>query len=169
VGFILSANDPKPIWRRMLSAPVVSILIAVPLNWLRVEEFLPNFAFESISLLGQCAIPLGLLLIGATFADLAKGARLFDRIKVPAAATVLRLGLFPLAFILVAFLLPFSVELKAVIIVQAAMPCAVFPIVLARHFDGSPEIALKTVLATTIVSFVTIPLWISLGLHLLEL
>ncbi len=169
VGFILSANDPKPVWRRLLSAPVISILVAVPLNWLRADQYLPNFAFESIDLLGKCAIPLGLLLIGATFADLAKGVRIFERMHVPIYAAILRMGLFPLVFIFFAFLFPFSTELKEVMIVQAAMPCAVFPIVLARHFDGSPEVALKVVLATTLVSFITIPLWISFGMHLLDL
>jgi len=169
VGFILSANDPKPIWRRLLSAPVIAILVAVPMNWLRVDQYLPNFAFESINLLGQCAIPLGLLLIGATFADLAKGVRLFERLRIPLYAILIRLVIFPIVFIFFAFLFPFSNELKAVMIVQAAMPCAVFPIVLARQFDGSPEIALKVVLTTTLVSIATIPLWIAFGLHLLDL
>ncbi len=169
VGFILSANDPKPIWRRIFSAPVISILIAVPLNLLKIDQRLPNFIVEAIRMLGQCAIPLGLLLIGATFADLAKGVRMLDRIRIPLIAAALRMGIFPAAFIFFAFLFPFSPELKQVIIVQAAMPCAVFPIVLARHFDGSPEVALKVVLGTTLVSLVTIPLWISLGLKVLGL
>jgi hypothetical protein len=169
VGFILSANDPKSIWRRIFSAPVISILIAVPLNLLRVDQHLPNFAFEAINMLGKCAIPIGLLLIGATFADLAKGVQMLDRIRIPLTASVLRMGVFPVAFIFFAFLFPFSPELKQVIIVQAAMPCAVFPIVLARHFDGSAEVALKVVLGTTLVSFLTIPLWISLGLKVLDL
>jgi len=169
VGFILSANDPKPMWRRLLSAPVITILVAVPLNWLRVDQHMPNFAFASIDLLGKCAIPLGLLVIGATFADLAKGVRLFERIQIPIYATIIRLGIFPVILIFFAFLFPFPTELKAVMVVQAAMPCGVFPIVLARQFDGSPEIALKVVLTTTIVSFATIPLWIAFGLHLLDL
>jgi predicted permease len=169
VGYILSANDPKPIWRRLLSAPVIAILIAVPLNWLRVDEHLPNFAFESIDLMGKCAIPLALLIIGATFADLAKGVRIFDRLRIPITAVIIRLGIFPVILIFFAFLFPFSNELKAVMVVQAAMPCGVFPIVLARQFDGSPEVALKVVLATTIVSFATIPLWITFGIHLLDL
>ncbi|MDQ8193539.1 AEC family transporter [Coraliomargarita sp. SDUM461004] len=169
VGYILSANDPKPIWRRLLSAPVIAILVAVPLNWLRVDQHLPNFAFESIDLLGKCAIPLALLLIGATFADLAKGVRIFDRLRIPITSVIIRLGIFPVILIFFAFLFPFPTELKAVMVVQAAMPCGVFPIVLARQFDGSPEVALKVVLATTIVSFVTIPLWISFGVRLLGL
>jgi predicted permease len=65
--------------------------------------------------------------------------------------------------------LPLPTELKCVIAVQAAMPCGVFPIVLARHFDGSPEVALKVVLGTTIISFLTIPLWIAFGIKLLDL
>ena len=169
VGFILSTNDPKPVWKRLLSAPVISILIAVPMNWLRIDQHLPNFAYESIDLLGKCAIPLGLLVIGATFADLAKGVKLFERMQIPITAIVIRLGIFPVILIFFAFLFPFPTELKAVMVVQAAMPCGVFPIVLAKQFDGSPEVALKVVLATTIVSFLTIPLWIAFGLRLLDL
>ncbi|PXA04876.1 transporter [Coraliomargarita sinensis] len=167
VGFILSANDPKSIWRRILSGPVIAILIGAPLNLMRADQHVPNFVLETIDLFGQCAIPLGLILIGATFADLAKGAKLREGIRVPVAACALRLGVFPVIFILFAFLFPLPVELKRVLIIQAAMPCAVFPIVLARHFDGSPEVAFKVVLSTTVVSLITIPIWISLGLALI--
>ncbi len=168
VGFILSANDPKSLWKRIFSGPVIAILVAVPMNWLGLDERMPNFAFESVNLLGQCAIPLGLILIGATFADLAKLSELVDRIRIPVAACLLRLGIFPVAFLVFAWLLPFSIELKQVMIIQAAMPCAVFPIVLTRHFDGSPDVALKVVLATTAVSFLTIPLWVMLGVQVLN-
>jgi predicted permease len=169
VGFILSRNDPKSIWKRVLSGPVIAILIAVPMNYCKLDQHLPNFALETINLLGQCAIPLGLILIGATFADLSQGVRMTDRLKIPAAASVLRLAICPAAFLLIALILPLSEQLKCVLAVQAAMPCAVFPIVLARHFDGSPEVALKVVLGTTLLSFITIPLWISIGMQLLDL
>lgn len=168
VGFILSANDPKSLWRRVFSAPVIAILIAVPLNWLKVDLILPHFCFETLNLLGTCAIPLGLILIGATFADLSQGARLFNRIHIPVTASILRLGIFPIIFLFFVATFPFSQELKQVLIVQAAMPCAVFPIVLTRHFDGSAEVALKVVLSTTLISLITIPIWISVGLKVLE-
>ena len=169
VGFILSRNDPKSIWKRVFSGPVIAILIAVPMNYFKLDQHLPNFALETINLLGQCAIPIGLILIGATFADLSKGVRMTDRLKIPITASILRLGIFPAAFLFIALILPLSTELKCVLAVQAAMPCAVFPIVLARHFDGSPEVALKVVLGTTLLSFLTIPLWISIGMKLLDL
>lgn len=169
VGFILSPNDPKTIWRRIFSGPVIAILIGAPLNLLAVDEHLPDAVFESINMLGRCAIPIGLILIGATFADLARGGQRFDQLQIPAAACILRLGVLPAAFLLAAVILPLPMELKAVMLVQAAMPCAVFPIVLARHFDGSPEVALKVVLSTTVVSLLTIPLWITVGLKVVGL
>lgn len=169
VGYILSRNDPKSIWKRVFSGPVVAILIAVPMNYFKVDQHLPNSALETINLLGQCAIPLGLILIGATFMDLAKEMKLTSRLNIPITASVLRLGILPAAFLFIAFILPLPTELKCVIAVQAAMPCGVFPIVLARHFDGSPEVALKVVLGTTIISFLTIPLWIAFGIKLLDL
>ncbi|NQY32608.1 MAG: AEC family transporter [Coraliomargarita sp.] len=168
VGFILSPNDPKGIWRRVLSGPVIAICIAVPLNLVGMHERIPEFALDSVSLLGQCAIPIGLLLIGATFADIAHKEAIFSRIRIPIAACSLRLGLLPFCFLLFAWLLPISPELKRVIMIQAAMPCGVFPIVLARYFDGSPEVAFKVVFGTTVISFLTIPLWIALGMNLLE-
>ena len=169
VGFILSRNDPKSIWKRVFSGPVIAILIAVPMNYFKIDQHLPNSALETINLLGQCAIPLGLLLIGATFMDLAKEMKITSRVNIPITASVLRLGILPAAFLFIAFTLPLSTELKCVIAVQAAMPCGVFPIVLARHFDGSAEVALKVVLGTTLLSFLTIPLWIAIGIKLLDL
>ena len=53
--------------------------------------------------------------------------------------------------------------------VLPALSGGVFPIVLARHFDGSPEVALKVVLGTTLLSLLTIPLWIGIGMKLLDL
>ena len=169
VGFILSPSDPKSIWKRVFSGPVIAILVAVPMNYFKVDQHLPNSALETIDLLGQCAIPLGLILIGATFMDLAKETKITSRLNISITASVLRLGILPAAFLFIAFILPLSTELKCVIAVQAAMPCGVFPIVLARHFDGSPEVALKVVLGTTIISFLTIPLWIAIGMKLLDL
>lgn len=134
VGFILSRNDPKSIWKRVFSGPVIAILIAVPMNYFKIDQHLPNSALETVNLLGQCAIPLGLLLIGATFVDLAKEMKISSRLKIPITASVLRLGILPAAFLFIAFILPLSTELKCVIAVQAAMPCVVFPIILMASF-----------------------------------
>jgi predicted permease len=57
-----------------------------------------------------------------------------------------------------------SLELKQVILIQAAMPAGILPIVLARHYGGDASVAVKVVLVTTLCSIVTMPFWIRIGL-----
>lgn len=167
IGFILSVHDSKPIWKRILSGPVIAILIAVPLNSLGWSAALPPFFYSTVELLGGCAIPVGLLLIGATIADLSQKIQWRARCEYIFYGISLRMLLLPSLVILTAWCLPFSIELKRVMVIQGAMPCAIFPIVLARHFGGAPEIALKVALSTTALSLITIPLWVAFGLCLI--
>lgn len=60
--------------------------------------------------------------------------------------------------------MPCPIELKRVLVVQAAMPSAVLPITVARHYGGIPVTAVQIVLGTTAISVFTCPLWIRAGL-----
>jgi predicted permease len=114
--------------------------------------------------LAVCAIPLGLVLIGVTLANfIDEPSALFDS-KVSLGAIVLRQGILPLGFLALAKYLPFSIELKRVIVVQGAMPAAVFPIVLAQHYGGRPLTAVQVVLGTQAAAIVITPLWLRAGL-----
>ena len=169
VGFLLSPKEPRSLLKRIINAPVVAIVAAVWINYLGLDRGLPEFVFKTIRLLGQCTIPLGLILIGAIFADLRTSVKIFTRIHITLMANVIRIAVLPLIFLTFAFLLPLSTELKQVIVIQAAMPCAVFPIVLTQYYSGSSDVAFKAVLSTTIVSIFTMPIWIKVGIEILGL
>ena len=79
------------------------------------------------------------------------------------------LSFVPVLFLAAAKFLPASTELKRVIAIESAMPAAVFPIVMARHYAGDPPTAMRVVIGTTVVGLVTIPLWIRFGMHWLGL
>jgi predicted permease len=103
-------------------------------------------------------------MIGVSLAGyLAEPRNLFPP-RIALGSCALRLGLMPVAILCVAYWVPCPVELKRVLVVQAAMPAAVFPIVLARHYGGQPLVAVQVVLATTALGLLVIPLWLSLGL-----
>jgi hypothetical protein len=72
--------------------------------------------------------------------------------------------LLPVFFLLLARWLPCPIELRHVIIVQAAMPCAVIPVILAKHYEGNASVAFRIVLATSLAGLLTIPLWLRLGM-----
>jgi predicted permease len=137
------------------------------LNLMHAGEWLPTFVTGTAHLLGAAAIPLGLLLSGASFADLITGESLRGGMKTFTAGALMRLGLLPVLFLLAAHFLPVSLELKRVLIVQAAMPSAIVPIILTRHYGGDTAAALRVVLGTTLLALLTLPWWLRAGLALL--
>jgi len=152
-------------WRKIVNAPLVAIVLAVALNALGWDTLVPRVILTAVHWLGQCAIPMALLLIGAIVADHLHEFRTASGGRVIGTAVLLRIGVLPALFLLLAKYLPASVELKRVIVLEAAMPAAVFPIVMARHYQGDPAIAMRVVIGTSVVGLVTIPLWIRLGMH----
>jgi predicted permease len=160
---LLTGLDKAP-WRLALNAPVLTILISLLLNFTGLHAHVPQVAHNTFAMLGACAVPLAVLLIGASIADLwGQGAMQW---KVAVVSPILRLGVIPVAFLLAAYHLPISLDLKRVIVVQGAMPSAVFNIMIARLYGGQASTAVQVVMATTIVSCVTTPLVIAWGLKL---
>lgn len=151
--------------RRVLNGPVLGILAALTANVVQGGAWFPGPWREAIHLVGQASIPIGLMLIGASFFDFFGHVAWRRNGRALTAACLVRLGLMPLVFLAVAAWLPLSDDLRRVIAVQAAMPSAVFPLVMARIYGGDAPLALLVILGTTLVSLATMPLWIAAGLR----
>ena len=152
-------------WRRLVNPPAVAVVAGVLLNLSGAAPYIPGFIAKGLSMLGQCAIPLALLLIGATIADNFQSAQWHKSASVVIVSCVLRLGLLPIVALAGAYWLPVSHELKQVLVLEGAMPAAMFPIVITRYYQQDVPTALRAVIGTSIVSLVTIPLWVWLGLR----
>ena len=165
VGILmLSGLSLQAGWRKLVNAPVFALIAAVLGNTLDLGRFLPSVATDVIHMSAACAIPLGLLLIGATLMEyLSRPRELFD-LRVTVASSLLRLGVLPILFLMMAKWLPCSVEVKQVIIVQAAMPAGILPLVIAKHYGGRTLTAVQIVIGTTVLGVFLIPLWLRAGL-----
>ncbi len=150
-------------WRLALNPPVMAILFSLLLNFTGLHAWVPDVAHNTLGMMGACAVPLSVLLIGASIHDVWGQEAM--RWSVAVLAPVLRLALIPLAFLACAQWLPVTQELRNVLIVQGAMPSAVFNIVIARHYGGHAPTAVQCVLATTLVSLLTTPLVLAWALR----
>jgi predicted permease len=166
---LLTGQRPGRDWRQIVNAPLVAILLAVALNACGGDRYVPALLLTAIHWLGACAVPMALVLIGAVIADHLHEFHSASGWRVIVAAVLLRNGVLPVMFLLLASVIPASVELKRVMALQAAMSSAVFPIILARHYGGDAPTAMRVVLGTTVVGFISIPLWIRFGLEFLGL
>jgi predicted permease len=167
VGILLltGVGSVKLVLQRVVNPPLIALGLALALTWSGAFPLLPQWIPVTIEMLGNCAIPLGLLLAGAAIRDLFRQGGLLQEPLWPMAAIGLRLGLLPALFVAAAAFSPWMGEdLRRVLVVQAAMPAGIFPIVLARHYGGDPTVAVRVVIATTLAAALTLPLWIRYGL-----
>ncbi len=142
------------------------LTLKLPLLWsiaaglaLRTLPFKIPFQLDSsIQQLGQAAIPLALIMLGIELADTS-----FRLGKKEALAAFIRLAIAPL----IAYLVGRSVNLSTldlqVLVIQSAMPTAVSTLVLVTEFGGDAAWVARTIVVSTIISFMTLPLvfWMS--------
>ncbi len=161
----LTQGSEKRDWRQAINPQVVTIPSAMILNAVGAEHWIPAAVDSTFHLLGVCAVPLGLLMSGALIADHINFPALKRGTRTILLATLVRVIMLPVLILTIAAFGPFDKDLKVILVLQAAMPAAIFPIVVTKVHDGDVPTALQVVLGTSLVGLLAIPLWISFGLH----
>ncbi|MBI5688566.1 MAG: AEC family transporter [Verrucomicrobia bacterium] len=161
---VLSGQSLREGWRKLGSPIVITLGVAVACNLGGLTPHLPKVLLDVVHSLALCGIPLGLLMTGVSLAAQLGTASAWFEARVSTAALALRLGVLPVVILLLARYLPCSVELKRVLIVQAAMPAAMVSVIIARLYGGQPRTAMQIVLGTTVLGVFVIPLWLKAGL-----
>lgn len=162
---LMPGGQAKGDWKKiLLSPPIVSVAAGIALNAMGAARWVPQAVDGAWHMLGVCAVPVGLLVTGAVLADHMRPGMLRSGWDTISLALVLRLGLLPVLILSLALFLPLDPALRTVLVVQSAMPSAVFPVVLAKMHGGHMPTALRVVLATSIASLVTIPFWLGWAL-----
>lgn len=150
VGMMLSGAVQS--WRRLLLNPVI-VSLGVALAVLLLDLQLPRWIANTVDLLGSLSIPMMLLTLGVSLATIrlqqvGRGMWLGGlRILCGAVigwAIALALDLPPLA--------------QGVLVMQSAMPVAVFNYLFAVKAGRSPETVASLVICSTLLSFLLIPL-----------
>jgi predicted permease len=138
--------------RQMVRTPLVhAVALALLLQLSGIA--LPRWAANTTELLGDCAVPLMLLSLGVALARLRIAG-----LGRALAMSALRLSLGFVVGLTVATVLGLEGTLRGVVILEAAMPVAVFNYLWAVRYDTAPEEVAGMVLGSTVLSFVTLPL-----------
>ncbi len=155
--------------KRLFSPPIVSVLSAMAIHYAKLGWLIPPSVDESLSMLGRCAIPLAILMIGVTMGRSLDEEKVNNWLRVSFLACFIRLGLLGGGIVALAVFFPMNDDFRAMLVIQGAMPAAVFPITLTRLYGGQAAIAICVVLSTSVVSLLTAPFVIRWGLAAFEI
>jgi len=161
VGVMIMSGDRGIPWRKLVNGPVIAVIVGLLLVALGWDVHCVGPARKAMSMIGVGAFPLAILITGCTIMDLVVAEK--PSLKIILGSSLVRLVLAPIAFLTAAKYLPIATELRQVIVVQAAMPAAMTPIMLARLYGGRPAIAVQIVVFTTALSLLSLPWIITLG------
>ncbi len=167
VGVMLMSGEGGIPWKRLVNGPIIAVAIGLTLVALGVDDKVTGPIRTAMSMIGIGAFPLAIVITGATIMDLVGTEK--PSWKIMVASCLVRLFIAPVVILLCAKFIPMAVELKQILVVQAAMPAALVPILLARLYGGRPAVAVQIVVATTVVSIFTLPCIIFYGVKFLEL
>lgn len=167
IRILTGRAEDKP-WKQFINPPLITLIIAIPILITSSQSYIPSPIMNTVDALAASAIPLGLLAIGATLVDLGKAALNTIRLKPCIWSIMMRCGILPVFFITLAVFVPLTRELQNVLLLQAAMPCAIFPIVICKHYSSDSSLSFQIVIATTLAGALTIPAWLHFGLNLIS-
>lgn len=166
IGVVIISGKREGMWRRLINGPTVAIIAGLALNFTSGHEHIPLVATKAMGQLGLCTIPVSLLLVGVSLAGVVMSGKWLSGWRIPVGAITVRFLVMPIFFLLAARLLSFSQPLMLIMLVEAAMPAAVFPIVIAKHFGGKPAVAVEIVVFTTVASLALTPAILTLAIWL---
>ena len=144
----------------------VKLTLKLPIFWAAIAGFalrllaikVPENIYLTVNQLGMASISLGLLILGKQLAVTSPKIGFYE-----IAASSLRLLLAPL----VAYGVGRALHLQGldlqVLILQSSMPVAVSSLIMVTEFGGNPALVARTVVVSTLLSFLTLPLVINLS------
>jgi predicted permease len=154
IGQMLAAGTVN--WKALARMPMLyAITIGLVGSYFHLTP--PTWFGNTISLIGGLAIPIMLLMLGGTLARLQ-----IATLSRAAGLSALRIGTGAIVGVIVADLFGLQETAKAVLILQCAMPVAVYCYLYAERWQCEPEEVAGLVFLSTAASIITVPVLLSI-------
>lgn len=149
-----SDGDKVSLQHVLLNPPIIGLVVAVPIMLFQIP--LPHYINETVTMLSNCLAPLGMMVTGMSIADynlreLLSGYQAF-------LISALRLLAIPAGCALIMRAIGISDVALATCTLAIAMPVAASCSLLAQKYDGNTKFAAQSVLISTLLSILTLPL-----------
>ncbi|HOW35103.1 MAG TPA: AEC family transporter [Candidatus Omnitrophota bacterium] len=142
----------------LLVSPLGAVLISLLLIALGLQRFIPDILLKPVKMLGDCALPLAMVVVGGNLARIA----ISEGNKKDISWVVLgKLLLLPLLALLFTSAFQIKGLIGFLIVLEAAVPSATSLSVVSRHYKTEDKFINQGIFFTYIASLITIPIFLS--------
>lgn len=135
---------------------IIGILLGVPFSLFHIS--IPEIPAKTIQYIAQTATPVALIAIGAGFNMKAA----LEKMRPAIVASVMKLIIFPCIYIPVAIKMGFAPSELAAILIMTGSPSTVTCYIMAKNMDNDEVLTSNTIVLTTLLSSITITVWVYL-------
>jgi hypothetical protein len=155
IAIFTQSTDWKATTKKVITHPC--ILACIVGMVLMITQWAPPAVItKTITTIGNCNTALSMMVIGMILAD-ADVRKMFDREVLT--YSLLRLILMPLTLYVVCLALKLPYLVTGVCVILTAMPAGATTSILASKYGCDEVFATRLVVASTVLSMITIPLW----------
>lgn len=144
----------------IFSPPVIATLAAFLFIILGIDKFIPQAVLRPIKLLGDCAVPLAMMIVGGSLAQI--DIRTKKNWNLILNMALAKLIIMPALFLGIILIFNMGAAMGLLLIMEAAMPPATSLVLINRHYGLKEEVINQGVFFGHFVSIITIPLFLSL-------
>lgn len=162
VILVFNANTQKKEYGKIKNAAIniaknpiiIGILVGLVFSLIDIE--LPTILNRTVDYVARTATPIALLVVGAGF----KFGEAIRKIGPAIGASFIKLIGLPLVFLPIAYKIGFAPSEMVAILIMLASPTTVSCYIMAKNMDNDADLTSNVIVITTLLSSVTLTLWI---------
>ena len=144
--------------KKLASPPIIGMALGMAAVFFEIQ--VPDFVLKPLSMISQVTSPLALVFIGSVIRNMDLKTITLGRDLY--AALAMRFVVVPAACVVFLNLVPVPKEMKEVFFMLSSMPAMAQMGIMARQYDSDYEFACTVITVTTLISMVTIPVFMLL-------
>lgn len=144
--------------KRLVNPNMLALLLGLALGLGDVS--LPTFLYGGLEIVGNIAVGSAMLIMGALVVDLVESG--WKPRREVWGVVLHRLVFSPIVGALVLVLVPLPSELRVILLLMSSMPPLVATALVAASYNADEELAAMGVVLPTLLSFITLPLLLSI-------
>jgi len=160
VFYLTQEKNSKLRFSSMFSPPVIAIIGALLVIAVGLNRVIPNLLIGSFNMIGNCALPLAIITVGANLALIDKSGK--NNFRNISQVVLAKLVFIPLLFLGLIFLIKPSYEIALLLLLQGVAPSAVSLSMILRYYNKKDNIISLGIFWTHLVCLFTIPVFLVL-------
>ena len=143
----------------LFSPPVLTTAITLIFVFFKINQFVPEFVFRPLKMVGDTTLPLAMLVIGGSLAQIK--LRHINK-KAMALLVLAKLVILPVLGLLFLFKFRLPNLIGLLILIELAVPSATSNTLIIRQYNKEDLLISQGVFLTHILSIISIPVFLSL-------